>query len=575
MRRCPVAVSLLIALACCPTTPVHAQTLGTNRAPSTTGQFGLRGTTPPPPQRFIVPHLREGFGSGAWQVLDRNTLVTVGRVNFQAQEWPVADVDAVVHGGAAYLTTDRFSGSAIRSIDLTTGHDRGLIALPANELVREGVDPIAVGQRIVWPVLLGNGSGALRSVEPTNPITLGPGFFFDPAELPHCDIEPVFTPDMQRLIYMTYSNAATGNVRVLDAASLTSLAKIPLNLANQQDPINGVDPLVTPDGQTALIPLFDEVDKRARLTFVDLDTYVAVDAFSEVGRYPIEDVDLALAPDGTTVFWPVYNSVGTSRIEIFDALTRSHVGEIELADNEWPMRAVDPVFTPDGSELLVVTHTGSAGSGRLRVIDVASRTVVHELTLLANDWPVEELDLILTPDGNTALWQTFDAPFSGYLHVIDVASATETFAIDMEFNEVPVEGCDVVLDPGGSKAIVTTWRSAAARGRYRIVNLPLGPVIEIDLPMNEHPVPHIDPISLGDQVIVMTNDSATAQTRLRILRWSDGVQVGFREFAFGESSREGVDVVASWIQPDPDEDSVICPLPPPIPVDFAPSPASP
>lgn len=540
-----------------------------------TTQHAARNGPTPTPQRLVVPHLREGFGSGAWQVLDPITLGTVGKINFQGQEWPVFDVDAVQAGDMALLLTQRASGSAVRAINLSTGKSEGLVVLPANERIRDGVDPIIVGNRMVYAVILTNGSGALRSIELTSPITAGPGFFFDPSELPACDIEPLLTLDGTKLLLPTFSWLATGNIRVIDAMTLAPIAEIPLNLANQELPMTGLDPLLTPDGMTALFPLYDNVQKRGRIRFVDLDTLTSTDVPLPTQQYPVEDVDVLLSQDGALAFWPVANGVGTARLKIFDVNAQTLLPDIVLGPNEYPIRAVDPVLTPDGTKLLFVMHTGSAGAGRLRIVDVGTLTVDHTITLQANDWPVVELDVAITPDGQTALWQSFDAPFSGNLHMIDIPSGVVFKKINFEFNEVPVEGCDIVLNSTGTRALVTTWNSAADHGILHIVDTADGSEIVINFPMNEHPVPHVDPIMLtASRALIVTNDAATAQIRLRLINVFTGAQEGFRELLFGESSRIGVDVLATWLPTDPDDDAVECELLGPVDMDLQSPPSS-
>jgi hypothetical protein len=225
--------------------------------------------------------------SGSLQVLDRGSLETIGRVEFDLDEFIVEDVDPVVVGDLALITTLRASDIGVRAMRLSTGADEGLVTFNADEFIVRGCDPIVAHGRLVFVLQVGTGTGILRSVELTSPITAGPSDTFDFNEFPQCDVDLVLTLDGTKILYMTYGALGTGNIRVYDAFTLAPITEFPLQ-ANQELPLNGIDPLLTPDGLSALFPMYDAVQIHGRIRFVDLVNLTSVDvslpAFWPVSR---------------------------------------------------------------------------------------------------------------------------------------------------------------------------------------------------------------------------------------------------------------------------------------------------
>ncbi|MCB1020625.1 MAG: YncE family protein [Acidobacteria bacterium] len=173
------------------------------------------------------------------------------------------------------------------------------------------------------------------------------------------------TPNGEKLFV---ANEDSGNVSVIETATLRELMRIPL--PGDAEPF---DIAITPDGQEAW------VTSHETSGFVHiLDTSLhAVLASVRVGRSPVQ---VAISPDGTLAY---VTNEGDNRLSILDVWTRTVLRSLTVPS------AYGVAFDPVGARVYVSSRSTP---GRVRMLDVAS-----DAELAA--WDVGEKPEYLAVDG--------------------------------------------------------------------------------------------------------------------------------------------------------------------------------
>jgi YVTN family beta-propeller protein len=209
--------------------------------------------------------------------------------------------------------------------------------------------------------------------------------------------------------YAYVSNSATNNVSVIDDATGSVVATIPVGAGAW-----GV--AVSPDGSRVYVPNTGSANVSVAAT-------IPV-AFSPYGA--------VVSPDGSELY--VASAAGT--VSVIDTASNTVVDTIGGLGNSYFLDV-----TPDGSQLLVADYSG----GNVFVIDTATRAIVDTYATGNGPFVVN-----ITPDGTKA----YATSGSGNVAVaIDLGTGTMT----------PIAGTgangDVAFLPDGSRAYFTNWNT--------------------------------------------------------------------------------------------------------------------
>ena len=540
-----------------------------------TGRAQVRGGGQPGGPRILLPTRKSTGTTSRVRTLHANG-TEVGRYDVATgNEYFLDDVDVVRARGKALLLTYDALGA--------TGHFTVLRASDCALVVRHdfaggehpvlGVDPVATPDARYAAVLTQEVVGGRVRLYDLDADVLVDSYPLPGNEVPLEQLDPVFTPLGDKLLVPTYdSGGATGHLRIFDVPALTLHGVVDLDLA--EHPVQGVDVLVTPDGATAVLATYDALGASGAVHFVDIPSATIRDTYDLMGNeHPVDDVDPVLSPDAARVALPVYQGNGASgRVVVLDVASGTLDWDHPFQLNEYPLEAVDAVFSPDGSRLVVPTYESLLARGRLHILDTVTGAELFEHVFDANEYPIVELDPVFTPDGSRLLLPTYDAVgATSHLRVFSMPGGTAMVKVPMAANEYPVEGVDVVVSGDSRKAYLATYQAVGATGRVRILDVASATfTAEVPFDANEYPVEGCDLVVAGNRVLVPTYRAFGATGRLRILSVVSDAVIGQFDYDANEFPMPGVDVLSlAGPAPDPDEDfhdtGAVPPVPPPPP----------
>lgn len=205
------------------------------------------------------------------------------------------------------------------------------------------------------------------------------------------------------------ANFGDGDVSVLDAVTMTALARIPVtSIADPAIPIDGYPSAVvfSADHKLAFVALsFAQhvavIDTAARKVV----SYVDVQAVSF-------DALVFLHPSGHKIY---VTSCENPTISVIDVSTRSMTGTIALPSGSYPM-----TFSPNGRTAYV--GNGYADCGAVNGIYRVSLSTSKTSGFIPTSGPVS--DVAISPDDSLAL-----ASGTNRVLIVDVAIGTETGAV--------------------------------------------------------------------------------------------------------------------------------------------------
>jgi len=511
--------------------------------------------------------------TGHVKVIDTLTGNVISQIDFKGNEYPVIDVDLVItpDGTTALMPTyDNMGASGhLKIINIISGTVTHEIDFAVNEHLIPGVDVVITpdSATALMPTYDSYGaSGHLKIIDIATGIVTHQ-IDFATNEHPIDDVDVVVTPDGTTALMPTYDSfGASGHLKIIDIA--TGVVSHQIDFDTNEHPIPGVDVVITPDGATALMPIYDSYGATGHLKIIDIATGIVTHQIDfAANEHPELDVDVVVTPDGATALMPTYDSYGASgHLKIIDIATGIVTRQIDFAVNEHPITGVDVVITPDGATALMPTYDSSGASGHLKIIDIATGIITHQIDFVVNEHPELDVDVIVTPDGATALMPTYDSSgASGHLKIIDIATGVVTHQIDFAVNEHPIPGVDVVITSDGATALMPTYDSSGASGHLKIIDIATGVVIhQIDFAGNEHPLIGVDVVIMPNDVTALmpTYDSSGASGHLKIIDIATGGVTYQIDFMGNVHPVESVDVVvasSSWSSLALDEDFPITP----------------
>jgi hypothetical protein len=339
---------------------------------------------------------------------------------------------------------------------------------------------------------------------------------------------------------------ATANLRIINADNGLVYPKI--NFGSDEYLVQEVDVVVTPDGTKALVMTDDRARASGKLWIIDIAARaVRHEIDFDDDEHPEKGVDLVVSPDGTKVIVATYDNVNSSgNLRLIDIATGTLQWKVDFDPNEHPLEDVDPLFTQDGQRIIFMTYDNEGDSGNLRIINVATGTVLHKINFDPNEHPVKGVDPVLTPDGTRVIAATGDNHLSsGNIRIIDVYAGSVLRKIDFDPDEHPQRDVDLLVTPDSSKIIFETYDNVNRSGNLRIINVGTGAVTKIDFMPFEHPISDLDIVLTPDglRVLVPTYYDYGPSGKLRIINVATGTVLHMINFDPGEHPINGVDVV--------------------------------
>jgi hypothetical protein len=163
----------------------------------------------------------------------------------------------------------------------------------------------------------------------------------------------------------------------------------------------------------------------------------------------VTEVDVVVTPDSTTALIPTNDALGGvgGHLRIINIATGNVSHTINFGSMESLMDGVDVVVTPDGATALMPTNDALGGvGGHLRIIDIATGNVSHTINFAGTEGLTNGVDVVLTIDPNTVLMPTNDAlgGVGGHLRIINIATGLVSHMINFGATEVVIAGVDAV-----------------------------------------------------------------------------------------------------------------------------------
>lgn len=157
----------------------------------------------------------------------------------------------------------------------------------------------------------------------------------------------------------------------------------------------------------------------------------------------------------------VANDSGNS-VSVFDTVTNTVIDVIQSSNIVSPVAIA---LTPDGKRAYLVNNgNGSTNLGSVTVIDVATDTIIQQVTDLSTPTFNEPSDIAITPNGKFAYVVNETGSVSGSVSVINIASNSVIQQITDASFDTPF---GIAITPDGTTAYVTN----AAGNSVTIINL--------------------------------------------------------------------------------------------------------
>lgn len=503
----------------------------------------------------LMPTLNWQGYKGHLNIIDVNAGIITHKIDFNDFDHPIPDSDVIVtpDGTTALMPSFDYVGLTghLRIIDINSGTVNHKIDFGDFDRPIAGVDVVLTpdGMTALMPTFDYVGyTGHLRIID-VNSGAVTHKIDFNDLDHPVGDVDVVVTPDGMTALMPTFDYLGyTGHLRIIDINS--GVVRHKIDFGDFDRPLPGLDVVVTPDGMTALMPTFDYIGYTGHLRIIDINTGVVnhkID-FNDF-EHPCEDVDVVVTPDGMTALMPTSDyTTYTGHLRIIDIPTGVVNHKIDFSLYDHPIVAVDVVVTPDGTTALIPTYDESGFNGHLKIIDINSGTVTSEVNFPFYDHPIREVDVVVTPDSMTALMPTYDySGYNGHLKIIDIGTGTVNHEIDFAIYDHPITGVDVVITADGSRALMPTFDFTYYNGHLRIIDINSGTVTgQIDFPILDHPHYDVDVVLTSDPNIVLmpTNDYYYSSSHLRIIDINSATvnhKIDFNNF---EHLVWGVDAVA-------------------------------
>jgi len=309
-----------------------------------------------------------------------------------------------------------FADATLSVIDAATNGASTPIALPGTG--PEGIAVTPDGNRVLVALRNGNSGGessngtvaildtASGAVTATIPTDAGP-------------VGIAVSPD-GKTAYLALDNSAAGsNLWVIDIASATVSAEIPITVANQAP----FALTLSPDGSQAYVVSSAGLGGGPGSLQVVTLANQSVGSPIPVGADP---AGVAVTPDGSLLY--VANQ-DDGTVSVVSTVSDSVTATVPVGQTPFGL-----AVAPDGSQLWVA----NAGDGTISILDTASNSVVATIPAGSGPGPIA---IGFTPDGKTAYVPDgglfTDATGTGVL-VIDVASRTVTATVAVGNQPLPV-----------------------------------------------------------------------------------------------------------------------------------------
>ena len=226
------------------------------------------------------------------------------------------------------------------------------------------------------------------------------------------------------------ANALDNNIHVINVNNNTTIGPL---LSGNVGSGYLLDPVITPDGNKALITSFSE----QRVYFVDIaNAYnLSVSGFVDIG-FPAEDI--ALTPDGAYAI--VTDGGGSTKIAVINVGAMSLIQTLDVAPKE--VIAVD--IAPNGT-VLVADYTNN----QVHVLTMNLTTGVLTDLAIAIAVSPGPLNIAIGPDGQTVLVGNISSTSVNVLRINAPGSVTFMGSIPNIFNAQ-----SIAFEKNGNRAFV-------------------------------------------------------------------------------------------------------------------------
>jgi YVTN family beta-propeller protein len=247
----------------------------------------------------------------------------------------------------------------------------------------------------------------------------------DTTSLTQPDLQPTISPHVTagttRPIRAYVTNVGSDNVSVIDVATNTVVATVPVG----NSPLNVA---LTPDGAFAYVT--NSSDRT--VSVIDAASNAVVATVGGLGHFP---EGIAITPDGAFAYVAIYGSPpAPGSVSVIATASNTVVTTIENVGGA----PLEVAVTPDGASVFVTNRL----SNDVAVIDVATNTV--ETMIPVGTYPI---GIAFRPDGSTAYVVNEEA---ATVSAIDVARRIVTTTVDL-----PGFAFAVAFSPDGTSAYVT------------------------------------------------------------------------------------------------------------------------
>jgi hypothetical protein len=379
------------------------------------------------------------------RVIDIVTGITVHDVIYGPGESlvPGVGLQTAPDSSMAYLATSvGVSRSArLRMVNLATGNVDGLYTTPFGLDLVKDVDIVVTpdGRRVLLPtsdwdrfrlVVLDTATGLVDAA-------FGP----PPGERLYRGVGVAVTPDSRYALLPTAGSPS--HLRIIDL----ELAEIShdLFLRHTDRLVENVGIVLTPDGDRAVLATDDPAYQSARLRVIEIaggtietEVTVGVGQQLQVGVPPV------VTPDGEQALLASFNDL--PRLSFLDLATGTLGTPLDLPSSEWLQPGVPLLVHPESDRAVWVTNDDPATGGHVRLVDLPAGTVAHQIDLGVDQLVEDGVGAVSTQCGFTLLVPSEGAP-TGQLRVIDVATGSVTGDVPLVAGENIHVGVAPVVPP--------------------------------------------------------------------------------------------------------------------------------
>lgn len=325
-------------------------------------------------------------------------------------------------------------------------------------------------------------------------------------------VPPVTSRHGRRVALLTSRPGAGTRLRVVEIGSGIEERVVDLDGAQ---PVAGIPPLFTRDGARILVAAGDVASMTARLWLVERNTgTITADLSFGPGEALAPWVGMTLLDSGATAVLVTADAAGGGHVRFVDTTTGLILSQADLNSSEVLVRAVAPVATPAGDRLLVATSDLVLGTARLRVFDAATGVEEAVFDLGSSQRWVPGVGPVVSADGSTVVALTSGAP--SMLHVVDLNGLVAAAPVLLGPDEFPVEEVGLVLTADGSLAAAATNDVLAGLVHLRLLDTASATVsADLVLGASDILVPGVAPVlTPNEKWIVAATQGAVPRVHL-------------------------------------------------------------